>query len=153
MSTTEEFETKNQDFELYRLLDITSVLMGKVRQKELWKYGLTRSQAAVLECVHESGNNATPSRISHRMIREPQSVSGILNRMEREGFLTKTRDVHRKNMVRVGLTLKGEQAYNRAIKRKSARRIISLLSEDERHQLILCLKKLRDKSLRVLNRT
>ncbi len=148
----EDFKTEDDDFELYRLLDITSVLMGKVRQKELWKYGLTRSQAAVLECVHESGNTATPSQISHRMIREPQSVSGILNRMEREGFLTKTRDVHRKNVVRVSLTLKGEQAYNRLIKRKSARRIISCLSEDERHHLRLCLEKLTKKSLRVLNK-
>ena len=77
---------------------------------------------------------------------QPQSVSGLLNRMEEKGLITKTTDAERRNVVRVSLTEKGEQTYNGLIKRKSIYSIIMSMNDEEREQLESILLKLQTAS-------
>jgi len=141
-----EFSTEDKIFNFWRFFRQTGVLMGKARQKELDQYGISIVQSGVIECVHISGNNVTPTEISKWLILRPQSVSGLLNRMEEKGLITKTNDVERRNVVRVSLTEKGEQAYNGIIKRKSIYSIIMSMNEEEREQLESILVKLQTAS-------
>jgi len=62
----------------------------------------------------------------------------------------KTKDLHKKNLVRVSLTGKGEQAYNQSTKIESIHKIMSSLSEEEHQRLDLYLKTLRDRALKEL---
>jgi DNA-binding MarR family transcriptional regulator len=62
----------------------------------------------------------------------------------------KTKDLHRKNLVRVTITAKGEQAYKQALKRKSVQRIMSALSEGEQQKLKSLLETLRNKGIKEL---
>ena len=51
--------------------------------------------------------------------------------MEKNRLVCKVGDSHNKNLVRIMLTEKGEQAYNGSLKRNSVDQIVSSLSEED----------------------
>lgn len=124
--------------------------MYRAREKELFQIGLTPEQAAVLFVVQSTGPRVTPADISRYLLREPHSVSGLLSRMEKDGLIKKVKDLERKNLVRVALTEKGEDAYRQSSKRESIHRIMSGLSKEERQQVRASLEKLWNKALEEL---
>ena len=139
-----------EDFTLWVLLRQAGHTVYQATQKELSQYGISPEQAGVLSIVQFLDNKATPAEISRWLLREPHTVSGILSRMEKKGLVRKTKDLVRKNLVRVTLTEKGKQAYYQSTKIESIRQIMSCLSEEECQQLSSCLKTLRDRALKQL---
>lgn len=144
------FSSVDQDYKLWVLLGQAEHAVFKAREKELSHCSITTVQAAVLFIIQAIGNEATPAEISRWLFRESHSVSGLLSRMEKEGLVRKVKDLDRKNLVRVTLTEKGQQAYHRSTKRRSIREIMSCLSEEEHQQLTSCLERLRNKALKEL---
>ncbi len=140
----------DQDYSLWVLLHQARDVMFKAREKELRQYGISARKAAVLFIIQAIGDEATPAEIARWLLREPHSVSNILSRMEKEGLVSKTNDLPRKNLMRVTLTEKGRQAFHQSLKRESIREIMSSFSEDERQQLESYLEKLRDQALKHL---
>lgn len=140
----------NRDYNLWTLLHQVSDIIFSAREAELQQYGIPGMQAEVLFAIKTIGKDATPAQISRMLFRRPHSVSGILSRMEKAGLIKKTKDLKRKNLVRVTLTTKGEQAYKQALKRKSVQRIISALSETEQEKLKSLLETLRSRGLKEL---
>lgn len=140
----------NRDYNLWTLLHQVSDIIFSAREAELQQYGIPGMQAEVLFAIKTIGKDATPAQISRMLFRRPHSVSGILSRMEKAGLIKKTKDLKRKNLVRVTLTAKGEQAYKQALKRKSVQRIISALSETEQEKLKSLLETLRSRGLKEL---
>ncbi len=140
----------DKDFTLWVLLKQAKDMVFKATQKELRQYGITPEEAAVLSVVQFLDNKATPAEISRWLLRESHTVSGILSRMEKKGLIRKTKDLDRKNLVRVTLTDKGQQAYYQSTKIESIGKIMSCLSEEECQKLISCLKTLRDRALKEL---
>lgn len=142
---------KNSSYEdmdyLWVMLHQSRDAIFKVREKELKKYNISTTKAAVLFNIQAIGYNATPSGVARCLLRESHSVSTILSRMEKQGLVKKVNDLDRKNMVRVYLTDKGKEVYHKAAKRESICEIMSCLSDEERQQLISSLKKLRNKAL------
>ena len=140
----------DKDFTLWVLLRQAKDMVFKATQKQLSQYGISPEQAGVLSIVQFLDNKATPAEISRWLLRESHTVSGILSRMEKKGLIRKTKDLDRKNLVRVTLTEKGQQAYLQSTKIESIGQIMSCLSEEERQQLSSCLKILRERALKVL---
>ena len=140
----------DRDYNLWVLLRQAKDLLTRVRDKELKKYGISTRQAAVLFVIKAIGYRATPAEIARWLVREPHTVSSMLSRMERQGLVTKASDLHRKNIVRVALTEKGEQAYSDSEKRETIRRVSSSLSEKERQQLWSYLETIRNRALKEL---
>jgi len=140
----------DRDYELWWLIMHMRRAMHKARGKELSKYGITPEEAAVLFTIQAISHAATPAEISRWLLREPHSISGLLNRMQKEGLITKAKDLERKNLVRVAMTEKGRQAYSQSTKRESIHRILTALSEKECQQIRTCLEKLRNKALEEL---
>ena len=140
----------DKDYALWVLLLQTKDTVFKAREKELSQYGISPEQAGVLFIIHTIGNTATPAEISRWLLRKHHTVLGILGRMEKAGLVRKTRDSVRKNLVRVTLTEKGQQAYYQSTKIESIREIMSSLSEEERQQLSSCLQTLRARALEEL---
>jgi len=90
-------------------------IVGQAFAHELRKIGLTREKWAVIHELVYLGGESTPYRLSKRFIYEPHSISALLSRMEREGFILKTKDLAKKNMVRVSLTDKSKELYPKGI--------------------------------------
>jgi len=150
MRLVRDYLSVDKDYALWALLVQAKDMVFKAREKELRQYGISPEEAAVLFIVQTLGNKVTPIEISRWLLREPHTVSGILSRMAKKGLVRKTKDLHKKNLVRVSLTGKGEQAYNQATKIESIHQIMSSLSEEESQQLGSCLRILRDRALKEL---
>ena len=143
----------DSDFRLWIMLRQARDAIRKIRARELNQYGITAGQAAVLFVIKAIGEDVTPAQISQWRIQERHSISAILNRMEKDGLVTKAKDLPRKNQVRVSLTPKGEKACEQAVKRESIHKILSCLSEEEHEQLTSCLQRLRNEALENLGVT
>ena len=145
-----DFLSMDQDCNVWVLLSQAAHTALRAREKELDQYGVSAIEAAVLFIIQAIGDRATPAEISRWLLRESHSVSGLLNRMERKGLVSRVKDLERKNLVRVALTEKGKAVYRESRERKSIRNILSPLSQEEREQLRLCLERIRNKALKEL---
>ena len=137
----------DRDYNLWILLGQARDMVFKARGKELSQYGVTVEQASILFVIRAIGGKATPTEISKWMLREPHTISVILTRMEKDGLVTKRKDLDKKRQIIVALTEKGRQACGQSARRESVREIMSCLSEEERDQLGSLLEKLRDCAL------
>jgi DNA-binding MarR family transcriptional regulator len=134
-------------YKLFVLLRQTTDAMFKGREKELKEYGITPQQAAALIGIRALGNDTTPAEISRWVFREANSVTILLRRMENQGLINKRRDSKRKNITRISLTAKGQEAYRHATKLESVHDIIFALSKAKRQQLWSLLEILRNSAL------
>jgi len=119
----------------------------RARENEVREFGISMMQAGVLFIVKAIGERATPAEISRWLFREPHTVSGLLDRMEKQGLVRKVKNLGRKNLIRVVITEKGEEVYQRSREMKVIRTTLSCLSPEERNNLRSYLEALRDKAL------
>jgi len=129
------------DRRLSTLLDRARGAVVRVKERELAPAGISTAEAAVLFAIDSVGNPATPSTIAHWIQREPHSTSKLLQRMERKGLVTKTKDLARGNYVRVEMTDKGHAAYEYSLAEQSSARLLACLSDEEKAQLDGMLRK------------
>ena len=139
--------SEDKDYNLWVLLHQAKDAIYSAREKELDQYGISPMQAGVLFIINAIGGKAKIAEISRWVFREPHSVSGILNRMEKKGLVRKAEESGKKPRVSFTITAKGKKAFSESLKRESIREIMSCLSEEEHQQLTSSLKKLRDKAL------
>ena len=144
---------KDQDFKLWVILMQASDFFAKARAKEVNKYGVTYRQSGVLFRLAASNGKATMNDLSKWLMREPHSILVIVNRMEKDGLITKEKRKDGKGRTKIVITKKGRQAYERCLNFDSIRDILSVLSKRERDQLFKALKKIRVQALDVLNET
>ena len=138
------------NYELWVLLQQACSAMSRARENELREFGISRMQAAVLFRVKITNGPVTPAEISRWLFREPHTVSGLLDRMEKQGLIRKVRDMKRKNQIRVVITDKGEGLWQRSSEMKVVHSIMSSLSPKQRDALRPYLETLRSKALKEL---
>jgi DNA-binding MarR family transcriptional regulator len=131
------------DFALWILFNAAREIIHEVREKELKRCGISVRQAGILYAIsNDLGDYAKPSDIARVSNREPNSISTIIDRMERKGLIKKSKDLQKKNVIRISLTDKGKEAHLLAYNRRSIHRIFTCLSEEEIGQMQSCLNKL-----------
>jgi len=135
---------EDDDYNLIAVINQTSHAWSLARTRELAKYGYNLSimRSAVLLILQVLDNNATPTQISQWMLREPHTISALLDRMEKDGLIRRFRDMHKKNTVRVSMTEKGREAYQVSLKREAFHNLIAVLDDEEREQLRNVMTKL-----------
>jgi len=136
---------------LWQMLARTNHVISKLRHKELRRFGINMNDAIVLFTALRLKKLATPANISRQLFWEPHTVSEQLSGMVKKGLVKKIRDLERPNLVRVEVTEKGIQAYQKSAKRKLTREIMAVLSEDEQLQLWALMAKIRKKALSKLD--
>jgi DNA-binding MarR family transcriptional regulator len=135
---------------LTQLLQVADIFV-KVRERELLPQNLSATSAAILFLVEAMGKDVTPAKISRMLLREPHSVSGILMRMEKQGLLKRTKNMERKNLIRITLTAKGENTLKQAMKKEGVKHVLSKLSEEQRRQLKGSLLALKESGMKELH--
>jgi MarR family transcriptional regulator, organic hydroperoxide resistance regulator len=136
------YSTEDEDQDLWLLLTHTRYAVFRAREKELQRYGVSPEQVSLLFVVQALGNKATPAAISRHIIRQPHTVSALVDRMARRGLVKKVKDLDRKNLVRVVMTEKGKKTYDLSTKRGPIHRIMGSLNEDEKKDFRAYLQKL-----------
>ncbi len=141
-----------KDLKIWILLYQARDAMVRAREKELRGTGLTLAQLALLYIVKELEPKPTLTNIGRWMFRETHTVFALVETMEKRGLVKKVKDLERKNLVRVVITKKGEEAYQSALqKRTGVGEIMSVFSEEEKDEFIDYLTRVRDKSLEKLH--
>jgi DNA-binding MarR family transcriptional regulator len=130
-------------YRLFQLLRYTADAIHRAREYELKKYNLTPEQAGALVCILSLGNNATQAELSRWLFRLPNSVTILINRMEKLGLVKKRPDKKRKNIMRLSLTKKGLETYRHSIEFQAFQPIIDVLPEKKRRELWSLLQTIR----------
>jgi DNA-binding MarR family transcriptional regulator len=141
---------RNEDEKTWERMFRTSGALYRLREMELDRVGLSLSQAAVLYFLKTSPEPLTPMKISRLIHRLPHTTSVLLIRMESRGLISRNRDMHRKNLVRVSLTKKGEAAVQRQLSERTAMNITACLSREEVAMLNTVLRQIHDAAVELM---
>jgi DNA-binding MarR family transcriptional regulator len=96
----------------------------------------------VLFILYNLGHKATLSELAKHTDRENNTLSTQMRRMERDGIVKKIRETPKSTLLSFELTDKGIDTYNFVKKMKTIKGIMSVLSEEERQELISILQKI-----------
>lgn len=99
------------------------------------------------------GGSLTRSELASYMERSPNSVSMLVNRMDKAGLVKRTRDRKDRRVVNVTLTSKGERALEPAAPAgwELVQKVLSPLSEGDKHALAGLLETVKCECLGYLN--
>lgn len=137
----------DSNYNLYLLLYLTHTALFNARYREIKEFGLTSMEMALLTVVDGLGDAATPSEISRWMMRRRPTVSGLLDRMERNGLVRRSARRDSRKLKRVTMTEKGRKALNKAREKDIWQTIIGSMSDDDFKQLWSLLEKLKDAAI------
>jgi DNA-binding MarR family transcriptional regulator len=138
---------KDFNYDLWRLMDVTRGLIYKSREREIMKYKISMSAVIFLHTIKVLDEKAIQARIAESLFLEPHSVSEMLSKMEEKGLINRVKDQKSKNMIRIEMTKKGRDLYNKSSQRESYNDIMSVLTEEEKSALWAILSKLRTKAV------
>ncbi|MFC2012944.1 MarR family winged helix-turn-helix transcriptional regulator [Chloroflexota bacterium] len=136
-------------FKLWWLIARTRDALHRARVKELRRFNISTSEAVVLFLIPVLGKKATIGQISHLSFRAFHSVSGLINRMEKDGLVRKVQDLNKRSS-RIVMAPKGRKAYRSSLERVSMHNILSSLSTEEQRQLTSMMHKLHSRALKEL---
>ena len=104
---------------------------------------MTQPQVRVLTMLSRENRPVTINELANWTLKEFNSVSTLINRMERKGLIKKVKKTGDLKTY-VTLTEKGSNLYHKQVTERSIRLIFEKLTSEEKKQLELTLKKLRD---------
>ena len=133
------------DFELWRLFDHTRFMIGRLREMELAEFGLTPEQSHVLYILVQNGGKTTINKIVEITQRQHHSISTLINRMTKQGLVTKIKTPDDNRRYDVVITKKG-QSLLKMTTRNSIKEVFSCLTEKDRKDFAAHLVRLDKKA-------
>lgn len=120
-----------------------NLLSNKKLQDDLERLDLTPPQFYVLATIGYTGGIPF-SEIGEKMMVTVSNLTGIVDRLEEKGLVTRERDAHDRRIVRVRLTEKGSKLYKNTtpLFEKSISQFFSPLSKSQQKELASLLRKL-----------
>jgi DNA-binding MarR family transcriptional regulator len=94
----------------WALIRQTWLIMHRAVERRLAKVGMTPEQVAVLWICRDYHGISSVAEISRFMSLQSQTITGLLNRMEEEGLVTRVPKRKGRPFTEVKLTKKGEEA-------------------------------------------
>ena len=124
----------------------TSSAMYKLAVAELQKVGLPPEKLDILWIARDHPGPLNPAEISRSLSRETQTVAGLLNALEKEGLLTRTRRQEGRPFTEVKITAKGRGVCGPGIEtaKNFITRVMSSLSPEQHQQLQDMLRTLQE---------
>lgn len=117
--------------------------LNKITKESISSYGLTTSQFFMLIALYEE-NEILISKLAKKVALDKATLTGIIDRLERDGLVERRDDPKDRRAIRVYLTPKAEAIKEELldIYHKNNRRFLSVLSPDERIVFERVVKKL-----------
>jgi len=114
--------------------------------EEFKKENITIPQFEIIACLNRK-NGLTLSEIADRLLVTSGNITGIVDRLEREGIVFREREVKDRRVIRAKLTAKGAKIYKKIIPiyKKKVSEILQILTKDEMRSLQHFLKKIGNK--------
>jgi DNA-binding MarR family transcriptional regulator len=142
-----KFNTKDI-FNSWLLLDFTSFAIARLRNYELAKINVTPEQAAILRILVRKGGKASISEIADAWMRQLNSITTLVRRMEKQGLVNVIK-YPRVKTLEVKISEKGQEYFSQ-IKQAPIEIVYSILRPSEVQQLSSYLKKLLEQARSLL---
>src|SRR5215211_3392408 len=129
---------------VWRQLYLTYSTIFKAIERAIAPTGVTLPQALALQTIKAGPGPITPSRLAHYLTQETQSVTGLIDRMEKQDWVRRVRDLPDRRAIRLELTEAGEAklAETMGPSTTTEARLFELLSADELHALSALLERI-----------
>jgi len=134
----------DSDFELWQnIRDIYRVALKRLNAR-LRKERITFSQYSVLLALSRSGP-VQMNKLSEHMLVAPANVTGLVDRMERKGYVRRKRNEKDRRLYMIEETEKGSRIFKSISSRfrKYAGNLGSTLTQEERVSTLAALRKVR----------
>ena len=92
----------------WTLLYQTYTAIFKTMERALLPIGVSPPQAFALAAIKLSAEPMTPGRLAGLLAQETQSLTGLVDRMESQGWVKRVRDLPDRRTIRLALTAAGE---------------------------------------------
>jgi DNA-binding MarR family transcriptional regulator len=147
------YESENTLLRVWLLLHRVRDALALCEDSMLAKYGITTEQFGVLASVRSRGGSLRPTDLASILERSPNSISMLVDRMVKAGVVKRTRDRTDRRVVNVALTDKGKKAVEPAVPAswEFIQKILSPVSDKDRHSLAALLETVKCECLRYLN--
>jgi len=142
----------NRENEIWILLNQAQHAAERASETEMRQLGIPKMHAEVLSLIKNTEGPVTPADIARLLFREPHTISGLLNRMEKQGLVKRIKDLKRKNLVRVAITDRGERAHRKMADAEVIHEVLSGLTAKEQEELKRYLDKIKKRSLEELRK-
>ena len=94
---------------LWSLLQQSYLLASRYFELVSARFGLSYPQATALNVLHTHGESLPLSRVARFMTQEAQSMTELADRLERRGYVRRTRDARDRRLVLLELTDAGRE--------------------------------------------
>jgi DNA-binding MarR family transcriptional regulator len=146
MDKQEPFPFLNDDYRLWVLLSQTRSALFKARHKRVKRYIHFNVAASLLHIWRHDGE-VNMTDLARQLFLEPHSASEIVNRLEKKGFVEKSKTRGKGNIVNLWITDKGRNFCRESTQPGFIHEMISSLTREQQEQLRTCLYILYDKAL------
>jgi DNA-binding MarR family transcriptional regulator len=125
------------------LIGRVSRRLNKITKESIMPYKLTTSQFFLLIALYEE-NGILISKLAEKVALDKATLTGIIDRLERDGFVERRDDPKDRRAIRVYLTPKAESLREELLEiyHRNNSRFLSVLSEEEREVFERVVQKL-----------
>jgi len=143
----EIIQNGEREYDTWILLSRVYHMIAKLRRMELAKYNIQPVQAYILLILHSLGGETSPTELARYAYEDKSAISDILIRMEKQGLITKMKEVAGNSRVKVKMTVKGEEALRLSSGREYLRQVMSVLTPEKLEMLESYLSMIRDNAI------
>ena len=131
------------EINLYILLDQTDSIVTNAVELEIKHLRITQPQVRVLTMLSRENRPVTLEELANWTLKEFNSVSTLVNRMEKKGLVKKIKKEGDLKTY-IALTEKGSDLFLKQVTERSIHLIFGKLTDQEKKQLDAILRKIRD---------
>jgi DNA-binding MarR family transcriptional regulator len=144
-----KFIFQNPKMRAWMLLHQTNSSMIKCEDKQFGPLGITTQQHAVLMAVKFSPTPPTLTQIADWVDRHINSITLIVDRMEKSGLVKRVRNTHDRRSFRLMMTAKGEKHLQTGIETGTPliQEMLNCLTNEELQAMSEFLEKIRTKAI------
>jgi DNA-binding MarR family transcriptional regulator len=131
----------------------TSDSITKCEDDTFAAVSLPYQQFIVMGAIKYAPAPVIPTVIANWLDRNPNSITLIIDRMEKDGLVKRVRDLKDRRRLRLIITEKGKKKQKQALKpsREIAKEILSVLSPEELATFATLLRKIREATFEYRN--
>ena len=138
-----------QDMEPYEVtarISRIALHVARAQEESFGRFGLNRGEVGVLAALRYAGpkQQLSPTRLFKGLMLSSAGITSRLDRLERRGYVKRTRHPHDRRGVNVELTDAGREVLEQAVTANTAseRELVTGLNPSERRRIAVLLKKL-----------
>ena len=149
--TVSEISKRTDKTPLGTLLSIlmSFEVLARYLEIELKRYEASLIRFNIMTTLFKNGGEMTPSEISETVFREKNSITAVINTLERQGVVRREPSTNDRRSVKVVITDKGWKEANRLspIAQELSREALSCMDRDKVEDLVETMRTLRESLL------